>query len=134
MLVWLGWAAGAAPDAELAWEDGRVRFSSPSPRVSAFELTVTLTQGELEASFRQPREVLGDSALLVPVELPDEPLDAKWASGEPVKLQVIAELLGADGQMLGMVAAPPRLLTWTGDPSRPIVLTEPRAAIRPAAR
>jgi hypothetical protein len=131
MLLVAGWAWAA--EAELAWEEGRVRFSNPSAAVSSFELTVTLTCGELEASFRQPREVLGDSALLVPVDLPDEPIDPKWVGGDPVKVRVIAELLDIDGQFLGMVAAPARQLTWTGDPARPIVLSELRAT-RPAPR
>jgi hypothetical protein len=115
-----------AEQAVIEWDEGAaVRMESASPRVAAFELTVTLTRGTLQASFRQPREVLGTSSLRVPVELPDEPIDASWKGATPVNVRVSAELLDVEGQVLGTVEAPLRQLAWTGDPARPIALTEP---------
>lgn len=106
-------ALGAA-QAKMVWEsDSHVRFSSGDPRVVQVAFVVSLAHGALSVRWDQPLETVGIAPLMVPVELPTEPVDTSWPEERRVEVLVSGRLIDGEGSTIGRVDAPLRYLVWS---------------------
>lgn len=118
--------------AAMTWEsDSHVRFASTDARVAKVAFAVSLAYDAHSVRWDQPLETVGIAPLMVPVELPTEPVGEQWPEGQRVGVLVSGQLVDGEGSVIGVIEAPLRHLVWSSGSVRLLPENMPGTAPEP---